>query len=55
LYFCNPRFFCALVDAFGANAIGRKLRNQTTSADWQGKAVGSIYCALGIKLALHEQ
>jgi threonine/homoserine/homoserine lactone efflux protein len=44
-----------LVFAFGANIIGRKLRAQKNNANWQGRIVGSIYCALGVRLALHEQ
>jgi threonine/homoserine/homoserine lactone efflux protein len=47
-------FISTLVFAFGANAIGRKLRKQKSSGNWQGKIVGSIYCALGVRLALHE-
>jgi len=35
--------------------IGSFLRRNPTVSRWQGKIVGSIYCALGIRLALQER
>ena len=41
--------------AFGAGGLGRFLRRNPTVLKWQGKVVGSIYCALGVRLALQER
>jgi ABC-type uncharacterized transport system permease subunit len=47
--------YIAIVFGFAANAIGRKLLKQKSNINWQGKIVGSIYYALGVRLALHEK
>jgi len=44
-----------LVYAIGAGGIGRFLRRHPVVARWQGKLVGAIYCAVGIRLALQER
>ncbi|XID94986.1 LysE family translocator [Paenibacillaceae bacterium WGS1546] len=44
-----------LVFAIGAGRLGAFLRRNPTVLKWQGKVVGSIYCALGIRLALQER
>lgn len=44
-----------LVFAFGAGALGNLLRRNPTILKWQGKVVGGIYCALGIRLALQHR
>lgn len=44
-----------LVFAVGAGGLGNFLRRNPTVLKWQGKAVGGIYCALGIRLALQER
>jgi threonine/homoserine/homoserine lactone efflux protein len=44
-----------MVYAVGAGRIGGFLRRNPLIARWQGKAVGTIYCALGIRLALQER
>ena len=41
--------------AFAAGYVGAFLRRNQTIARWQGKAVGAIYCALGIRLALQDR
>jgi len=41
--------------AFGAGSIGNFLRRNAAVVRWQGKVVGLIYCALGIRLALQER
>jgi threonine/homoserine/homoserine lactone efflux protein len=41
--------------AFGAGRLGDFLRRNPTVLKWQGKAVGSIYCALGFHIALQER
>ncbi|HEU4988113.1 MAG TPA: LysE family translocator [Rhizobiaceae bacterium] len=44
-----------IVFAVGAGGLGRFLRRNPTVLKWQGKVVGSIYCALGVRLALQER
>jgi threonine/homoserine/homoserine lactone efflux protein len=44
-----------VVFAVGAAGLGRFLRRKPTVLKWQGKIVGGIYCALGIRLALQER
>lgn len=48
-------FFSTLVFAVGAGSIGAFLRRHPSVLRWQGKVVGSIYCALGVRLALQER
>lgn len=48
-------FFSTLVFAIGAGGIGSFLRRNPVVLRWQGKVVGSIYCALGVRLALQER
>ena len=43
------------VFAIGAGSLGRFLRRNPVVLKWQGKVVGSIYCALGARLALQER
>lgn len=47
--------FSTLVFAFAAGKVGSFLRTHPTVLRWQGKVVGSIYCALGLRLALQER
>lgn len=35
--------------------VGDFLRRNPTVLKWQGKVVGSIYCALGVRLAMQER
>ncbi len=41
--------------ALAAGSVGDYLRRNPTVLRWQGKAVGTIYCALGVRLALQER
>lgn len=44
-----------MVFAVGAGQIGSFLRRNPVVLRWQRKAVGTIYCALGVRLALQER
>ncbi|NIA67661.1 LysE family translocator [Pelagibius litoralis] len=44
-----------IVCAVAAGSIGRFLRQTPAVLRWQGKVVGSIYCALGVRLAFQER
>lgn len=44
-----------LIFAMCAGQLGAYLRRNPTVLKWQGKVVGSIYCALGLRLALQER
>ncbi len=44
-----------MVFAIGAGGIGGFLRRRPAVVRWQGKVVGAIYCAVGIRLALQER
>jgi threonine/homoserine/homoserine lactone efflux protein len=41
--------------ALAGGSISHFLRRNTFVACWQGKVVGTIYCALGVRLALQER
>ncbi|WP_299848071.1 LysE family translocator [uncultured Roseovarius sp.] len=55
LVFVLMGLLSTVVFAFGAGGLGRFLRRNPTVLRWQGKVVGSIYCALGVRLALQER
>jgi threonine/homoserine/homoserine lactone efflux protein len=44
-----------MIFAIGAGRIGSFLRKNSAVARWQGKVVGAIYCALGIRLAMQDR
>ena len=44
-----------VVFAVSAGSLGNFLRRNPKVLKWQGKVVGSIYCALGARLALQER
>jgi threonine/homoserine/homoserine lactone efflux protein len=44
-----------VVFAVGAGGLGRFLRRHPALLRWQGKVVGGIYCALGVRLAMQER
>lgn len=48
-------FFSTLVYSVAAGRLGELLRRNPAILTWQGKVVGSIYCALGVRLALQER
>lgn len=55
LLFVLMGFVSTLVFALGAGLIGNFLRRNPAVLRWQGKVVGTIYCALGMRLALQEK
>ena len=44
-----------VVVALAAGGVGRFLRRNPLVLRWQGKVIGGIYCALGLRLALQEK
>ncbi|MCG6856746.1 MAG: LysE family translocator [Salaquimonas sp.] len=44
-----------LVFAVSAGGVGNFLRRHPAIVRWQGKIVGGVYCALGVRLALQER
>ncbi|MEM9798340.1 MAG: LysE family translocator [Pseudomonadota bacterium] len=48
-------FLSTIVYSLAAGGLGGLLRRNPTILKWQGKVVGSLYCALGIRLALQER
>ena len=48
-------FVSTFVFALTAGGLGNFLRKNPAVLRWQGKVVGSIYCALGARLALQER
>lgn len=44
-----------LITAVAAGHVGRFLRQHPAVQRWQSKVVGSVYCALGIRLAFQER
>ncbi|MHC4043006.1 LysE family translocator [Bradyrhizobium sp. 23AC] len=44
-----------VVFAVSAGRLGNLLRRHPTVVKWQGKVVGTIYCAVGVRLALQER
>lgn len=53
--FAGLGFLSTLVFALGAGGLGNFLRRHPTVLKWQGKVVGSIYCTLGLRLALQQR
>ncbi|MDG4879397.1 LysE family translocator [Mesorhizobium sp. WSM4935] len=47
--------FSTVVFAVSAGGLGSFLRRYPAVLKWQGKVVGGIYCALGIRLALQQR
>lgn len=47
--------FSTILFALAAGKVGSFLRTNPAVLKWQGKVVGSIYCALGVRLALQER
>lgn len=48
-------FFSTIGFAVSAGSLGNFLRRNPRILKWQGKIVGSIYCTLGIRIALQER
>ncbi|MEP4194044.1 MAG: LysE family translocator [Aliishimia sp.] len=55
LTFALIGFFSTIVYSVVAGGLGDFLRRNPTVLRWQGKIVGSIYCALGIRLTLQDR
>ncbi|RWA63717.1 LysE family translocator [Mesorhizobium sp.] len=47
--------FSTVVFAVSAGGLGAFLRRNPAVLKWQGKVVGAIYCALGVRLALQQR
>ncbi|WP_136617579.1 MULTISPECIES: LysE family translocator [Mesorhizobium] len=47
--------FSTVVFAVSAGRLGTFLRRNPAVLRWQGKVVGGIYCALGVRLALQQR
>ncbi|TIQ37437.1 MAG: LysE family translocator [Mesorhizobium sp.] len=47
--------FSTVVFAVSAGGLGSFLRRKPAVLKWQGKVVGGIYCALGVRLALQQR
>ena len=47
--------FSTVVFALAAGRLGNFLRRNPAVLKWQGKVVGGIYCALGVRLALQDR
>lgn len=54
LVFVALGLLSTLVYAFGAGTLGGLVRRNPAILKWQGKVVGTIFCALGVRLALQE-
>lgn len=48
-------FGSTIVFALGAGRLGGYLRRHPAVLKWQGKVVGGIYCALGLRIALQQR
>ncbi|MEM8876927.1 MAG: LysE family translocator [Pseudomonadota bacterium] len=55
LLFVVLGLFSTVIFALAAGFLGDFLRRNPTVLKWQGRIVGSIYCALGVRLALQER
>lgn len=53
--FVGMGLLSTLFVAVSAGRVGTLLRRNQAVLCWQGKVVGSIYCALGLRLALQEK
>ncbi|MEM8803900.1 MAG: LysE family translocator, partial [Pseudomonadota bacterium] len=48
-------FLSTMTFALTAGGLGTGLRKSVTFQRWQNRVVGSIYCGLGLRLALQER
>lgn len=53
--FVGMGLLSTLFVAFSAGQVGTLLQRNKAVLRWQGKVVGGIYCALGLRLALQEK
>lgn len=54
-FFVFMGLLSTVIVAVAAGRVGKFLRHNPAVLKWQGKVVGGIYCALGIRLALQER
>lgn len=47
--------FSTVIFAVSAGGLGKFLRRNPSVVKWQGKVVGGIFCALGVRLALQQR
>ena len=55
LLFVLTGFAGLVIVSIGADRLGTLLRGSRTLARWQGRFVGTVYCAVGIRLAFQER
>jgi threonine/homoserine/homoserine lactone efflux protein len=55
LLFVLMGLLTTIVVAIGAGRVGSFLQRNPLVMRWQDKAVGGIYCSLGLRLALQEK
>ena len=55
LIYASLGFLATIVWAVGAGALGAILRRKPALVRWQSRVVGSIYCSLGLRIALQER
>ncbi len=55
IVFASIGFLSTIAYSLAAGSLGKFLRRNPLVLKWQGKAVGSIYCGLGVRLALQER
>ncbi|PWE29570.1 lysine transporter LysE [Pararhodobacter marinus] len=55
LLFVAMGTLATLIVAVGAGRVSRILQANPAIRRWQGKVVGGVYCALGLRLALQER
>uniref|UniRef100_UPI003B51C9DD LysE family translocator n=1 Tax=Roseovarius indicus TaxID=540747 RepID=UPI003B51C9DD len=55
IIFALVGFVSTIVYSVGAGGLGKFLRRNPSVLRWQSKAVGGIYCALGVRLAMQER
>ncbi|MEO0438488.1 MAG: LysE family translocator [Pseudomonadota bacterium] len=53
--FASIGFLSTIVYSLAAGGLGAYLSRGSIAARWRGKIVGSIYCAMGVRLAFQER
>ena len=48
-------FLSTIIYSLAAGGLGNLIRRHPAVLSWQGKVVGGIYCALGIRLAMQDR
>lgn len=55
IIFVGLGLLSTIVFAVAASGLGNFLRRNPAVVRWQGKVIGGVYCALGIRLALQDR